>query len=61
MEEQVLKEQYSTYRFNCYCEGDIWNEKYAPYSYKEWLNKGCPMNGGREIKQVIFINRSKFS
>jgi len=56
-----LKELYSKYRFNCHCEGDIWNEDHEPYSFKEWCDKGYPMNGGREVKKMIFKNNSKFS
>ena len=55
------KEEYEMYRFNCHCQGDIWNETHYPYSYKEWLVLGCPENGGHKIKTSIFENKSKFS
>ena len=44
--EPWLVKNYSTYLFNCHCQGDIWNETYRPYTVEEWSELGCPMDGG---------------
>lgn len=45
-----LIKQYQDYCFNCFCEGDIWNENNRLYTFEEWKNKNYPKYGGIKIK-----------
>lgn len=50
MEEQYLKDQFEKYLFGAYCNGDIFFEYYRPYTFQEWVEEGCPEDGGIKIK-----------
>lgn len=41
---------YNEYLFNCYAEGDIWNEMYRPYTKEEWEQYGKPLYGGASLR-----------
>lgn len=46
-------EQYLIYTWNCYNQGDIWAQDYRPYTFQEWIEEGCPENGGVTLKKTM--------
>ena len=50
--EQYLRDEYSKYLFNCETQGDIWWLTNRAYDFQEWVEKGCPENGGVTLKKT---------
>lgn len=48
--EEELKNKYKQYFWNCYNNGDIWALTYREYTFQEWIEEGCPSEGGIKIK-----------
>ena len=48
-----LKEQYLSYQFSCWTQGDIWWLDHRAYTFQEWVEKGCPKNGGVTLKKTM--------
>jgi len=40
------KKEFDTYLFNMWCNGDIFNSLWRPFTYEEWLRNGMPTNDG---------------
>ena len=51
--QEMLNEQYQVYTWNCHNQGDIWWLNYRAYTFQEWVEEGCPENGGVTLKKTI--------
>jgi hypothetical protein len=51
--EQYLRNEYSKYLFNCEMQGDIWWLTNRAYDFQEWVEEGCPENGGVTLKKTM--------
>ena len=50
---EQLKQNYQQYLWECYNNGDLWADKYRPFSFEDWIDAGCPKNIGYEIKKIM--------
>ena len=48
-----LKERYLSYQFSCWTQGDIWWLNHRAYTFQEWVEEGCPENGGVTLKKTM--------
>lgn len=51
--QEMLNEQYQVYTWNCHNQGDIWWLNHRAYTFQEWVEKGCPENGGVTLKKTM--------
>ena len=47
--EQYVRDEYSKFLFNCEMQGDIWWLTHRAYTFQEWIEEGCPENGGLKM------------
>lgn len=44
--KRLYEEDFQKYLFNMHCNGDIFAEYWRPFTYKEWIRNGRPINDG---------------
>ena len=44
--KRKYEDEFQTYRFHMWCNGDIFAEYWRPFTYDEWVRNGKPLDDG---------------